>query len=138
LTATRHLGPGSYRWIDQKSDGKNDDAQHERSSGSLSLDCGVVSAAGTIGTAVTLILFDIASNATTALLASIIAGFSWIIVLSALNVSAQVALPEWVRGRGLSLYVTVLFGSAPGRRHGATGRRRGARRVRFRLIPGIW
>src|ERR1700730_11412419 len=31
LTATRHLAPGGYRWIDQKSDGKNDDAQHERS-----------------------------------------------------------------------------------------------------------
>ena len=38
MTATRHLGPGSYRWIDQKSDGKNDDAQHGRSSGSLSPD----------------------------------------------------------------------------------------------------
>ena len=24
LTATRHLSPGSYRWIDEKSDGKND------------------------------------------------------------------------------------------------------------------
>jgi hypothetical protein len=43
LTATRHLGPpGSYRWIDQKSDGKNDDVQHERASHSLSPDCGVV------------------------------------------------------------------------------------------------
>jgi MFS family permease len=69
-----------------------------------------LSAAGTIGTAVTLILFGIASNAATALLASIIAGFSWIIVLSALNVSAQVALPEWVRGRGLSLYVSPVRG----------------------------
>jgi hypothetical protein len=39
LTATRHFGPGSYRWIDQKSDGKNDDAQHGRSSESLSPDC---------------------------------------------------------------------------------------------------
>src|SRR5712691_11351349 len=38
FTATRHFGPGSYRWIDQKSEGKNDDAQHGRSSGSLSPD----------------------------------------------------------------------------------------------------
>jgi uncharacterized protein (DUF58 family) len=32
-------------------------------------------------------------------------------VLSSLNVSAQVALPEWVRGRGLAVFVTVFFGS---------------------------
>jgi len=70
-----------------------------------------LTAAGTIGTAVTLVLLGVASNPATALLASIIAGFSWIAVLSALNVSAQVALPEWVRGRGLSLFVTVMFGA---------------------------
>jgi Transmembrane secretion effector len=29
--------------------------------------------------------------------------------LSSLNVSAQVALPEWVRGRGLAMYLTVMF-----------------------------
>jgi len=34
------------------------------------------------------------------LAASLIAGVSWITVLSSLNISAQVALPEWVRGRG--------------------------------------
>jgi hypothetical protein len=28
-----------------------------------------------------------------------------------LNVSAQVALPEWVRGRGLAMFVTVFFGA---------------------------
>jgi len=70
-----------------------------------------LTAAGTIGTAVTLLLFAVASNAATALIASVIAGLSWIAVLSALNVSAQLALPEWVRGRGLSLFVTVLFGA---------------------------
>jgi len=32
-------------------------------------------------------------------------------VLATLNVSAQVALPEWVRGRGLAAYVTVFFGT---------------------------
>ena len=43
--------------------------------------------------------------------ASLIAGASWIAAVSSLNVSAQVALPEWVRGRGLAVYVTVMFGS---------------------------
>jgi hypothetical protein len=28
LIATRHFGCGGYRWIEQDSDGKNDDAQH--------------------------------------------------------------------------------------------------------------
>jgi hypothetical protein len=31
--------------------------------------------------------------------------------VASLNVSAQVALPEWVRGRGLAMYVTVMFGA---------------------------
>jgi hypothetical protein len=57
------------------------------------------------------VLFGAASHAATALVASVIAGWSWISVLSALNVSAQVALPEWVRARGLSIFVTVLFGA---------------------------
>ena len=36
---------------------------------------------------------------------------SWIAVLATINVSAQVALPEWVRGRGLAVFVTVQFGA---------------------------
>ena len=40
-----------------------------------------------------------------------IAGIAWIACLSSLNVSALVALPEWVRGRGSALYVTVMFGA---------------------------
>src|SRR5262249_6403260 len=34
-----------------------------------------------------------------------------IAVLASLNLSAQVALPEWVRGRGLAMFVTVFFGA---------------------------
>jgi MFS family permease len=68
-------------------------------------------AMGTIGTAITLVLFGLAHHFAAALVASAIAGFSWIAVLSTLNVSAQVALPEWVRGRGLALFVTVFFGA---------------------------
>ena len=68
-------------------------------------------AAGTLGTAVTLALFGLAHDSATALSASVIAGVSWIAVLSSLNVSAQVALPEWVRGRGLAMFVTAFFGA---------------------------
>jgi MFS family permease len=46
-----------------------------------------------------------------ALLASGLAGAAWIAVLSSLNVSAQLALPAWVRARGLAVFLTVFFGA---------------------------
>jgi MFS family permease len=68
-------------------------------------------AGATVATALATALFGIAHNAAIALAASVLAGASWIAGVSGLNVSAQVALPEWVRGRGLAMYVTVMFGS---------------------------
>lgn len=68
-------------------------------------------AGGSAGTALALVLFALARNTGTALAASIVAGICWIATLSSLNVSAQLALPEWVRGRGLAIYVTVFFGA---------------------------
>jgi MFS family permease len=68
-------------------------------------------AAGTLGTALTLVLYGLAWEPVAAIAASLVAGISWICVLSILNVSAQVALPEWVRARGLALFVTVFFGA---------------------------
>jgi MFS family permease len=65
--------------------------------------------AGTVGTALALFLFGVARHPAIALAASLIAGVAWIAVLATLNVSAQVALPEWVRGRGLSIFATVMF-----------------------------
>jgi predicted MFS family arabinose efflux permease len=65
-------------------------------------------AAGSIGTAAAMVLFALARDPATGLAASLIAGVSWIAVLSSLNVSAQVAVPEWVRGRGLAIFVTAL------------------------------
>ena len=68
-------------------------------------------ATGTLGTAIALALYGLARDPAPALLASLVAGVSWILVLSSLNVSAQLALPEWVRGRGLSIFSTALFGA---------------------------
>jgi MFS family permease len=68
-------------------------------------------AAATLGTALATALFALARDPATAIVASFIAGASWIAAVSCLNVSAQVALPEWVRGRGLAMYVTVMFGA---------------------------
>ncbi|MBS1213658.1 MAG: transrane transport protein (DitE-like protein) [Proteobacteria bacterium] len=67
-------------------------------------------AGGTIGTAVALVLFGLARQPAAALVASVIAGVSWIAVIAPINVSAQLALPEWVRGRGLAVFAAVLFG----------------------------
>jgi MFS family permease len=67
--------------------------------------------ASTAGTAVALLLFAVAREPIAALAASVLAGVSWIAALSTLNVSAQMALPGWVRGRGLSVYLTVMFGA---------------------------
>jgi MFS family permease len=65
-------------------------------------------ASGMLGTAITLALYGLAQDASMALVASLLAGVSWIAVLATLAVSAQVSLPDWVRGRGL--YTTVFFG----------------------------
>ena len=67
-------------------------------------------AVGAIGQAVAMVLYGLAREPVTALAASVIAGASWIGALATLSVSAQVALPDWVRARGLALYTTVFFG----------------------------
>jgi len=66
---------------------------------------------GELGTAAALVLFALAHSASVALLACLLAGAAWIIALAVLNVSAQLALPEWVRGRGLAVYATAFFGT---------------------------
>jgi MFS family permease len=68
-------------------------------------------AAGTIGTVIAMVLFAVARGPVLALSASIIAGAAWTLAVATLNVSAQVALPDWVRGRGLSMFVTIFFGA---------------------------
>src|SRR5262249_31274144 len=66
--------------------------------------------AGTFGKAVAVVLFALCRNSAKALAGIVVAGASWIAVLASLNVSAQVALPDWVRGRGLAIFVTAFFG----------------------------
>lgn len=67
-------------------------------------------ALGTLGQVIAMVLYGLAREPIMALAASLIAGSSWIAALATLTVSAQVALPDWVRGRGLALYTTVFFG----------------------------
>ena len=75
------------------------------------LDANVIVALGTVGTAAVLTLFALVPIQKVALLASLFAGMCWIAVLTCLHVSTQTALPDWVRARGLAIFLTVFFGA---------------------------
>src|SRR6202034_1898352 len=68
-------------------------------------------ALGAVGTLVSLCLLASAREPIMALIASFISGAASIVALTTFFVSAQVALPEWVRGRGLAIFLTVYFGA---------------------------
>jgi MFS family permease len=70
-----------------------------------------LTAIGTAATAVALILFGLAHSLAVAAAACLIVGAAWTLVLSVLYVSAQDSLPDWVRGRGLAVFLTVIFGA---------------------------
>jgi len=70
-----------------------------------------LSAAGALGSSIATALFGFAHSFPLAFAASLAAGSSWIASVSNLNVSAQIALPEWVRGRGLAVYITMMAGA---------------------------
>jgi len=44
-------------------------------------------------------------------LAMVLAGVAWISILSSLQVAAQMALPNWVRSRGLAVFMAAFMGS---------------------------
>jgi hypothetical protein len=68
-------------------------------------------ALGTACTGFSLILLGLAHDSALALSGCLLAGTAWISVLAILNVSVQVSLPDWVRGRGVAMFVTVFFGA---------------------------
>jgi predicted MFS family arabinose efflux permease len=68
-------------------------------------------ALGALGTVVSLCLLASAREPIMAFVASFISGAASIVALTTFFVSAQVALPEWVRGRGLAIFLTVYFGA---------------------------
>src|SRR6516225_6919299 len=68
-------------------------------------------ALGTILTALALTLFAFAHELSLALCACLLAGIAWVNNLTCLYPSAQNVLPDWVRGRGLAIFLTVIFGT---------------------------
>jgi MFS family permease len=67
--------------------------------------------AGTGLLALAMVLLALVPVPAAAFPACLLAGLAWIAVLSSLNVSAQLALPAWVRSRGLAVNLAVFFGS---------------------------
>ncbi|MCB2041421.1 MAG: MFS transporter, partial [Rhodoferax sp.] len=47
-----------------------------------------------------------------AALAMVVAGMAWITTANTLSVSAQFALPDWVRARGMSMYQMAIMGAS--------------------------
>ena len=68
-------------------------------------------AAGTVGTALAMATLALVPVQGVAVAAGALGGVAWIAVLSSINVSVQTALPNWVRARGLSIFLTVFFGA---------------------------
>jgi predicted MFS family arabinose efflux permease len=68
-------------------------------------------AVGTVLTAIALTIFAFSHELVLALSAGLIAGVAWVTILTCLFTSAQNVLPDWVRGRGLAVFLTVIFGT---------------------------
>lgn len=66
---------------------------------------------GTLATAVAVGALALVPNVAVVAVTCLVLGAGWIAVLSSLNVAAQVALPGWVKARGLSVYLIVFFGA---------------------------
>jgi predicted MFS family arabinose efflux permease len=67
--------------------------------------------AGTILTVIALVIFAFAQDLIVALGACLLAGIAWVNNLTCLYTSAQNVLPDWVRGRGLAVFLTVIYGT---------------------------
>ncbi|KPF69998.1 MFS transporter [beta proteobacterium AAP99] len=66
---------------------------------------------GTVLTIAVLVLLATVRDQIVAAVALGLAGMAWIAVLTTANTAAQTVLPNWVRGRGLAVYLTVFYGA---------------------------
>jgi MFS family permease len=66
---------------------------------------------GTLVQAVGAVVVALAPNVWIAVPAMMFAGAAWLTVANTLTVAAQMALPDWVRARGMSIYQMALMGS---------------------------
>ncbi|NRF69757.1 MFS transporter [Aquincola sp. S2] len=67
---------------------------------------------GTLVHAAFSVLIVVVPEIWVALPAMVIVGMAWISVANSLTLSAQMALPDWIRARGMSIYQTALMGGS--------------------------
>ena len=65
---------------------------------------------GSLATSLVMVTMGTLANPSFAVVLSLVFGIGWMMVLTALNVGAQLALPDWVKARGMAIYLTVFFG----------------------------
>ena len=58
------------------------------------------------------LVMALASNVAVAVPAMFVAGMAWIATANSLSVSAQLALPDWVRARGMAIYQMAIMGAS--------------------------
>ncbi len=61
---------------------------------------------------VSTLVMALAPNAWVAVPAMVLNGMAWITCANSLSVSAQLALPDWVRARGMSMYQMAIMGAS--------------------------
>src|SRR5699024_10317817 len=66
---------------------------------------------GTAMTAAALLAFAFSTATAVIIPGAFLGGVAWILVLTSVNVSAQMALPDWIRARGLAVNLMVFFGA---------------------------
>lgn len=66
---------------------------------------------GTLLQAAATAVMAIAPNVYVAVPAMVVGGMAWITTANSLSVSAQLALPNWVRARGMSIYQMAIMGA---------------------------
>ena len=69
---------------------------------------------GTLLQAAAMIGVGFAPNVWAAVPAMMVAGAAWLSVVNTMTVITQLSLPDWVRARGMSIYMMVMMGAASG------------------------
>ncbi|MGH6609967.1 MAG: MFS transporter [Burkholderiaceae bacterium] len=66
---------------------------------------------GAVLQAVTMIAVGFAPNIWMAMPAMMVCGAAWLAVVNTLTVASQLSLPDWVRARGMSIYLMTMMGA---------------------------
>ncbi len=67
---------------------------------------------GTMLQSAATLVVAVAPNVAVAVPSMFVAGMAWIATANSLSVSAQLALPDWVRARGMSMYQMAIMGAS--------------------------